>query len=353
MIYLDLKYLHFVQHKLEGFTRKKDNVFNLRCPFCGDSQTNKNKKRGYIYAWKNSLRYTCHNCGITYSFFDFLKNLDQFVHDEYRIELFKEKYGTSFGDKTKTKLDTEPPKNTTKEKLERVKTVEEVFYSICKPLSELPNDNPAVKYCLDRKIPKFAFKRLYYIDDTKKLLKLKPDLDVRFSEQRLVLPFLDKNGNLLGLTCRALNPKSKLRYLTVKLTDATQVFGMDRVDPTKTIYVVEGPIDSLFLPNAIAVTGTSFGKVESLLKDLNIAPDQVILILDNQPRNKELVKIQSRLIDNGYNVVVWDIDDSYGKDINALIQDSGMSGPEVLQVIKRSITRGLEAKMKFMQWKKC
>lgn len=353
MLYLDLKYLHFIQNKLEGFTRKKDNVFLCRCHFCGDSRTDKNKKRGYIYSWKDGLKYKCHNCGICYSFQTFLKGTDIHLYEQYKVELFKEMYGTSNNNR-KTTVDDLPvvPTTNLEEKFSEQKTLEQIFNSICKPLSSLPADNIAVKYCTDRKIPKAALERLYFIDDTMKLKQLDPDLDIKFSEQRMVLPFLDKTGKLIGLTCRALG-KTKLRYMTVKLSETPQVFGLDKVDPTKTIYVVEGPIDSLFLPNSIAVTGTAFGKVRSILAELNIAPDQVVLILDNQPRNKEVSKILSNLIDGGFNVVVWGIDDTLGKDINELILNAGMTTLEVLQLIKKFTTRGLEARMKFIQWKKC
>lgn len=347
MIYLDLKYLHSVQFRLEGFERKKDRLFVCRCPICGDSRTNKNKKRFYVYAWKDELKVRCHNCDYSRSFRHFLKEFDHTLYDEYRLEYFREKFGTQ---QPRAQSLPEPPKQNTAEKLEARKTMESIFHSICTSLDNLPADNPAVKYCIERKIPKFQLSRLYYIDDTMKLKQLNPDLDIKFSEQRLVIPFFDKNGLLLGLTCRALK-KTNLRYLTVKLTDEVQIFGMDKVDPTKHIYIVEGPIDSLFLPNSIAVTGTAFGKIETVLDDLNIAPDQVTVIIDNQPRNKEVCKIVNKTIDNGYSVVIWNIDDSKGKDINAMIQ-GGMTPREVFSTIKRCTTRGLEAKMKFIQWKK-
>lgn len=347
MLYLDLKYLNFIQSKLVGFVRKKDHLFNTKCPFCSDCQSKTNKKRGYFFAWKNEMWYHCHNCSYSAKFGNFLKKLDPFLYEEYKVELFKEKFGSTRKEEYKDPI--VPKSVIAKQKQEISK--EDIFYSICVPLSDLPNDHPAVVYCLERKIPKFNFSRLYYIDNTEKLKKLDPELDIKFPESRLVIPFFDKNKELFGLTCRAIKP-TKLRYLTVKLSDKALVFGLDRVDPTKIIYIVEGPLDSLFLPNSIAVTGTSFGKVEQVMKDLNIAPDQSVLIIDNQPRNKEVVKIQEKLIDLGYNVVIWSIDDSNGKDINDLIKN-GLSPKEVFQSIRQNTFRGLEAKMKFINWKKC
>jgi hypothetical protein len=189
------------------------------------------------------------------------------------------------------------------------------------------------------------------IPDTKDLIKLVPDLDIKFSEMRLVLPFFDKEGTLVGMTCRSFAKNTKLRYLTIKLNEIPQIFGLDKLDPSKHVYVVEGPIDSLFLPNCIAVTGTSFSKVKSILEDLHLSQDNVTLIVDNQPRNREVVKIVDRLITEGFNMVIWDTDETKGKDINEMILN-GMTAREVFQTILRCTCRGLDAKMKFIDWKK-
>lgn len=351
MLYLDLKYLHFIQHKLEKFERKKDNVFLSRCPICGDSLTNKNKKRFYIYSWKNELRVRCHNCGYSSSFGSFLKDFDPFNYEQYRVELFKEKYGSSFSDKKKT-TDIQYT-NKVEEKIKDINKIEKIFHEICVPLGSCPETNKAVQYCKSRRIHKFLFSRLYYVDNTVKFNQLSDDINLEYGDERLVIPFFDKQNKLIGLTARSLSPTTKLRYLSIKINEVTQIFGLDKVDPTRTIYVVEGPIDSLFIPNCIAVTGTAFGKIETVLSELNIAKDQVVLVVDNQPRNKDVVKIIENLISRGYNIVIWDISDEVGKDINAMIVDGGMSPKEVFQSIKRCTYRGLEAMVKFVQWKRC
>lgn len=342
MLYLDLKYLHFVQNKIPGFVRKKDNLFNGRCPICGDSSSNQNKKRFFVYAWKDSLLCKCHKCDYSSSFGKFLEHFDPFLYSQYRVELFKEKYGSR---SEAAPIPTEPPKIIPTTPMGK-------FLELCPNLTTLPISNAAVQYCIGRKIPRPAWANLHYIDDTTKLITLSPELKISRPEKRLVLPFIDKDKNLIGMTCRSLDQEASLRYLTVKLSDSPMVFGMNTVDPTKPIFIVEGPIDSLFLPNAIAVTGTSFGKVEGILKGLNLARDQVTLIIDNQPRNRAIVDILDKLITNGFNVVIWDLPAHDGKDVNDLIKN-GKSVADVVQAIRRSTFRGLEAKMKFIQWKKC
>ena len=161
------------------------------------------------------------------------------------------------------------------------------------------------------------------------------------------MPFYDANGQLTGVTCRALGDE-KLRYLIVKVKEDTPlIFGLDNHDSKSHTYVVEGPIDSLFLPNAIAVSGTGFGKLDSL----NISKNEMTVVVDNQPRNKEVCKVIESLIAKDYNVVIWP-QMQQEKDINDLIL-SGKSKGFVLKLIKENTHRGLQARAKFMTWRRC
>lgn len=213
-------------------------------------------------------------------------------------------------------------------------------------LDKLPEDNEAVQFCLSRKIPKEKFKFLYFIDDIRKIEQLSDKYKdkLKTSEPRLVLPFYDINGKLVGVTCRGLRGES-LRYVTIKIQeDAILSFGLADVDITKTIYVVEGPIDSLFLPNAIAVTGTAFNKIEML----GLPKDKLVVVVDNQPRNKDVSKILGDIVNKDYNTVIWP-QTLEEKDINDMV----LAGLDPLNIIKKNICSGLTAKVKFMAWKRC
>jgi hypothetical protein len=119
---------------------------------------------------------------------------------------------------------------------------------------------------------------------------------------------------------------------------------MNEVDKTKTIYVTEGPLDSLFLPNAIAVGGTSFGKMETI----GLPKDKLIMIVDTQPRNKDVARVLDKIIQNNYNVVIWP-QTIQEKDINDMV----LSDLEPLKIISKNVYSGLEAKLKFTEWKRC
>jgi hypothetical protein len=87
---IDSKYIGLVSVRLEKFKRVKADLYNCRCPICGDSQKNKTKTRGYLYQIKNNTNYKCHNCGVSLSFNNFLKQIDPMLHRQYTLEKFKE-----------------------------------------------------------------------------------------------------------------------------------------------------------------------------------------------------------------------------------------------------------------------
>ena len=84
---VDSKYIGLVSSRLQKFKRVKDNLYNFRCPICGDSQKNKNKTRGYIYQVKNNTNFKCHNCGASMSFNNFVKTIDPTLHKQYTLEI--------------------------------------------------------------------------------------------------------------------------------------------------------------------------------------------------------------------------------------------------------------------------
>lgn len=336
-LYVDIKYLRLYSHRLELFRQKNDNSFNCRCPICGDSQTKRNKARGYFYAVKNDLQYKCHNCGVSMMFASFLKKFDTNLYADYVVE--------TYGERTQTP---KPQKKSKDPELTYSRTLDteplSLLDQLLPRLSELPADNEAVLFCKNRKIPESTFSRLYFADDISKIEQLSEKYrnKIASKEPRLVLPFYDHNLQLSGLTCRALRGEN-LRYLTIKIKEQVPlIFGLDQINPKKPILAVEGPIDSLFLDNCIAVGGTSFGKIHTLgLPDLTV-------VFDNQPRNSELMKLMSAVIDTGTKVVIWPQKLEH-KDINDMV----LAGLDVKKLVRQNTFAGLEAKLKFTGWKRC
>ena len=318
---VDSKYIGLVSSRLQKFKRVKSNLYNFRCPICGDSQKHKNKARGYLYDVKNNTNFKCHNCGASMSLNNFLKQVDPVLHKSYSLEKFKEGHtGRNFVvDEPVFKF--EAPKF--KQKMDLPKAIE----------------NPkACGYLMARQLDPSKF---YYAKNFKKFVnKLKPTFeDDTYDEERIIIP-LYYEKNLIGFQGRSLGP-SKVKYITVMLDDdAPKIYGLDNIKRDAPVYVTEGPFDSTFIRNAIAMCGA----------DADVSRwgiDNPVWIYDNEPRNREITNRISKTIDAGQSVVIWpsDIDD---KDINDMV----MSGKDVQSVIESNIYSGLEAKLKFTTWKK-
>lgn len=339
-LYVDLKFVNLISNRLLLFKRKEDYLFNFRCPICGDSQKNKNRARGYFYRKGTGLSMKCHNCNASMHFGSFLKDFDSNLYKEYLLERY-----TNTVVKPKKEEPVIPPKS---KRLDNMLKPKNLLDMLLDNLASLPDDNEAVQFCLKRGLDRKWFDSLYYIDDVRKIVQLSPKYKdkVVTDEPRLVIPFYDERKKLVGVTLRALRGET-LRYITVRIDeDSPMVFNLDAINKHDTIYVVEGPIDSMFLPNAIAVGGTGFTK----LSGLNLPKDKMTVIIDNQPRNKEVVDVVRRVVKMGYRVFFWPAKYKE-KDINDMVL-GGLSGDSLRKMIDENSFSGLEAQVKFLAWKK-
>jgi transcription elongation factor Elf1 len=321
MDFVDVKYINLISARFQKFKKIKNNLYNFRCPICGDSQKNKSKARGYLYQVKNNTNFKCHNCGVNISFNNFLKQIDSVIYKQYTFEKFKDgKTGRNFtADEPVFKFET--PK--------------------FKPKLDLPkaSANPdAKKYLESRKLNPDKF---YYIDQFKSWTNSLKDVfdDTTKDEPRIIIPLFYQN-TLIGFQGRSLGP-SKIKYITVMLNDdAPKIYGLDEIEKEKTVYITEGPFDSTFISNAIALCGADGDVSKWGISD-------PVWIYDNEPRNAEIHSRISRVIDRGEKVVIWP---SFvkEKDINDMI----LSGLNVQDMIESNTYSGLEAKLKFTTWKK-
>lgn len=331
-VFIDRNFLLQLSPKLQRFTRKKDDLFNFRCPICGDSQKNKTKCRGFVFRKKDDYFYMCHNCGASMSFFNFLKHVDQNLVEQYTLERYKS------GDRS----------NAPKPDFEMAKSKPVFAKRLTLPsIESLPEEHFAKQYVRSRKIPENIYSNLYYTEDFKKFVdsfNVEKDNLVE-DDRRLIIPFHDNEGNLTGFQGRALGA-SKVRYITIKLVeDAPRIYNINKIDKEEKIYVFEGPIDSMFIKNSVAVASSSLESAAEFLDK-----SKLVLVYDNEPRNKEIVKLMERAIDNHFNVVIWPemMDD---KDINEMVL-SGFDTEELCDIIEKNTFVNLRAKMQFVNWKK-
>jgi predicted RNA-binding Zn-ribbon protein involved in translation (DUF1610 family) len=319
---VDSKYVGLVSSRLQKFKRVKADLYNFRCPICGDSQKNKNKTRGYIYSVKNNTNFKCHNCGASMSLNNFIKELDPMLHKQYTMEKFKEGHtGKNF-------------------------VVEQPKFEFVKPVFKrnlnLPKASEvsiAREYLTKRKLDPEKF---YFADKFKEWTNTQKVMfdTIGRDECRIIIPMYNEDKNLIGFQGRSLVP-NPVKYITVMLDeDAPKIYGLDQVDSSKPIYIVEGPFDSTFIQNSVAMCGS----------DVNIGSfgwSNYIYVFDNEPRNREIVNRISKTIDRGDKVVIWSTSIEQ-KDINDMV----LAGLNVQSVVESNTYSGLEAKIKFNNWKK-
>ncbi len=329
MSYIDVKYIGLVSPQLQKFTKKKDSLYNFRCPYCGDSKKHQNKTRGYLFKMKNDFVFKCHNCGVGRTFTNFLKDNCVHLYNQYVMERYRE--GLT-GKNTQTK---NPDFNFTTPKFQKSKTGIEL-----EKISELNITHPARVYLEQRKIKELEY--FYYCPKFKEWTNSQLDVfpNLKQDGPRIIIPLRDKEGNMFGYQGRSLAPKAKIRYITIMLDDSkTKIFGLDRINESETVYVTEGPFDSMFIPNSIAMCGSDV--------DLTKLDYGIVYVFDNEPRNKEIVKKYIKTIDTGNEIVIWP-SNIVEKDINDMV----VAGHNVQDVVKSNTYKGLEAKLKLTEWKK-
>jgi len=270
------------------------------------------------------------------SFPKFLKTVDPYLYREYQYDKLK---GTKDEEKIGegTEYVTKTFSSNVKIKLSRI--------------SDLTNIHPAKRFLVNRKIPKDFFTSLYYTEDYFAFIdEILPNNNKDLpSDKRIVIPLYNKNNELQGVQGRALR-KSSNKYITILLNEASsKIYGLERLDPAKTVYVVEGPFDSMFIENAIAATDAQLYNIPIKLESMGYEKLDYVFVYDNEPRNKDIVKHMRKTIDLGYKIFIWPSDMTEYKDVNEAILN-GVSLAEMYHTIQNRIFRDLNAKIEFAQW---
>tara|TARA_B100001094_G_scaffold37780_1_gene32120 strand:+ start:170 stop:1138 length:969 start_codon:yes stop_codon:yes gene_type:complete len=318
---VDSKFIGLVSSRLQKFKKIKTDLYNFRCPICGDSQKNKSKTRGYLYSVKADVNFRCHNCGASMTLSNFLKTIDPVIHKQYVFERFKDGHtgrGTVVED---PKFNFETP--------------------IFKKTIDLPRASEipiAKKYLEKRKLDatKFYFAKKFqqWVNSHKQTFDT-----IHRDESRIIIPLYYKK-DLVGVQGRSLGPNSVKYITTIFYDDAPKIYGLDNIRGTAPVFVTEGPFDSTFIRNSIAMCGAD-GDVGKW------GVSNPVWVYDNEPRSKEIVKRISDTISRGESVVIWP-SNIKEKDINDMV----LAGHDVQSIVESNIYKGLEANLQFNTWKR-
>ena len=319
---VDSKFIGLISPRLQKFKKIKSDLYNFRCPICGDSQKNKSKTRGYLYGVKADVNFRCHNCGASMTFSNFLKTLDPVIHKQYVFERFKNNKTGRGTVVEEPKFDFKPPQFAPKVDLPRASENDAARLYLEKRLIDpkIFNYTPTFKKWVNTLVPnKFS--------------------DITYDEPRIIIPLIYEN-QLIGFQGRALGPNS-VKYITIMLDDdAPKIYGLDKINNEFPVFVTEGPFDSTFVSNSIAMCGAD-GDVRKW------GINDPVWVYDNEPRSHEIVKRISSTIDRGEKVVIWP-NNINEKDINDMI----LAGHDVMGVLNSNTYSGLTAQLQFNTWKR-
>lgn len=342
-MWIDDKYAKLLSSQLEGFVQKGRGIYNFRCPVCGDSK-NKSKKRGYLLQKADSFVFYCHNCGSSKTFSAFLKNLAPQLWEDYNLEKYLETGNKTERRPTKTNYHKRIHRPNVFEKIQHVRYVEE-----------------ARKYLNARGITSKHWNKtdLYWAPQfqhwTNSLISGK--FAYPYPEKRIVIPLKDLHGNVFGFQGRSVDPFSKLKYITIKFDeDHYKLFGVDKCNFNIPYFVTEGPFDSLFLDNAIATCG---GKLTEEIEKAGYNLSKAVIVYDNQPRNPEVCNNLFDAIESNYSVVIWpkyikekDINEMILAEIGNDIAKVNSASAYIQNIMHKNTYVGLEAHLKFIEWRK-
>lgn len=332
--WIDQKYIMLLAPRLSRFKQKDSTLFNFRCPICGDSSKTEYKARGYIYQNKNDYWFSCHNCNVSMSLRSFIKRIDPTMYTEYVLERYKEDAPAILS------------KGIQPKKVDLPIYDDDVFSKLPK-ISELPSNHPGVEYIRNRKIPENQWHRLRWTDDAVALIKhFKPTKfkNVTVIEGGVVLPCYTEDNRVNYFQIRLLTSiKDGLRYITTTIDESKpKLFGLEQLNTNQRYYIIEGPFDSLFIPNSVAMMGSHIS--------YDFPKEHAVFVYDNEPRNKEILSQMKRRINEGYKICIWPFWKT-DKDINDMVL-RGHSPEDVLDTINRFTFEGLTAELELAKWAK-
>ena len=336
MSWLELHYVERLGQNLPHFKKISNTLYKFPCPNCLDWSDSKRKYVCVCYVYSNQSHegILCHRCSYSHSLPNLIRDLDSSLFHSYLIDKLKES-------------------GKFKEPVKEVSFIKKIVNKMpdIPSIMSLPEQHFAKTYVRDRQIPMKFWDKLFYAERFMHLTNIIipdkfNDYSLNLDEPRLFMPFFNESGDFHAFQGRTFKKFADPKYILVSLNEnIPSVFGLDRVDWTKDVIVTEGPIDSLFLDNAIAAVGGNLvSKLESFDKS------KIIIAFDNEPRSVFLKRKIERAIVLGYRVVIWP-SNVIDKDINQMIK-GGMSASDIENIIRINTYKGLSARAMLSEWKK-
>jgi len=298
----------------------------MECPICHEGNHSGRKRRAYFFP--DEKYFFCHNCNQSWKPLQWLQEVTGESTEEI---LRKGDTFTQIVDPFEKDLPVVVPEK------------EEDLPGLCIDLFREEDHHlvpPSVlNYIRKRRITQALFRpqSLYYC--------LEGD---RVHEKRLIIPFYDyvTPNKIVSYQSRCLDPRSERpKYLTKY--GEKYLYGLECLNPSiPCLFVLEGPIDAMFVPNGIAIGGAKMtSSQEQLLQTLKLQYSEIIWILDNDKNNEEMKGRFQQLVHQGEKVFIWPKELKEFKDINDVCMATERDFIGTKFLLSNSF-RGLEATLK-------
>lgn len=326
-----------------------NNSYNGGCPICHEGHSWGKKKRCWWLPEKGIVH--CFNCGETWNPLNFIKQAGGFSTKDIVEQIRNGEFGFVNLDRKVVELElSEEMKNLLSFK----------NGNLPENAIDLSNDNQMSFYSDNSAV----LKALRYIKDRRLDTAVnKPktffiSLDDHTHRNRLVFPFYDESGKVVFYQSRAIGAnidgyKEDIRYLG-KVGAEKSVFNIDRIEPSlNEIFVFEGPIDSCFMRNGVAIAGISkggknFTDLQEEQLSLLSAFHDIVWMLDNQWVDETSLEKSKKLLAEGERVFIWPKKLKAYKDFNELCVRHGLD--EVpLSFVRSCVFSGEEGLMRLME----
>jgi len=306
--------------------KKHSAVYEGCCPSCREGKSWGKKKRLY-YIVKEDYLY-CQNCGRSWKPINWI--IEQSGQSYHEIMEEAKGFDSSIGVKTR-KYEKSPAGTLPEDSINLFDNTQLTYYKDNKVVQD------ALQYIITRRLNTAINKPRALFISVKDFIH----------KDRLIIPFYDANNQIEFYQTRAIYKKDEInrpKYLSKQGANKS-IFGIRNIDPNlEYLFVLEGPIDSMFIVNGIAVGGVSLSeKQETQLEKYKFMTK--IWILDNQLDNKEVKDKMNELIDKGEKVFIWPKELKDYKDVNEICQKYKLDQISPKFFLKYSV-EGMEALMK-------
>ena len=348
---------------INGLRETVSDKFECKCiiPDC-QKENDSRKKAGFFWSDKSSSYvYHCFKCGAAMKLSYFLK----IYFKDYYLNNFFNRNSRSY---TKTKTNCVSSSSSTIASVKIANThVKELVNNLFEQKLLIPyakcKDPDVQRYLLQRKIPLMRYDNFYlaknFFNINQQIKTLMNEKGKVFEPQnlddkRLVWMFKNRTNEIIALQGRKLE-KGEPRYMISKFGGNDRIIGnLENIDINNTVYVTEGYIDSLFLPNAVSLQGLHMPSIIYLLKELKVK--ELIIVFDNENNNEQIqmnIKTLAELSFKYENLKVCLFPKelrAIGKDINDYIVKGNYSTDMILHTINNNSFTRSTLKVRGILW---